>query len=329
MGTGARLVECFASPSKLPASMGDKYMVNNLEMFIRDFPDEVDDPARLQPMCRRLCEAGYLASVGVSRYGPAPLLGLYTAPRGYDPALAAYGVYDFIAMGFVAVREQFVRAVLPLYAKNMEQHESNGTAFLLDDHRIVTAKHCIVGMRSVTIDGWNPTYASLEAIWVHVNARVDLAVLQFADDPFPGIPGFQLAEASVLDDVLTMGYPPIPGFDTVQVAERAQVAGYLQSTTGVVAAAATSYLQGPALLLTARVKGGNSGGPVINGEGKVVGVVSSLPKDGEQLDTLGYAIAVPSSLLQELLVADGAGVEQRTMLKFTTVELGFRTTPGT
>ena len=113
-----------------------------------------------------------------------------------------------------------------------------------------------------------------------------------------------MKQAEILDDILTMGYPPIKGFDSVLVAETAQVAGYLQSTTGEVVGNEVSYLDGqPYLLITARVKGGNSGGPVISREGKVVGIVAQLPASDSGPDTLGYAAVIPITTLEALLQA--------------------------
>lgn len=60
-------------------------------------------------------------------------------------------------------------------------------------------------------------------------------------------------------------------------------------------------------LINARVKGGNSGGPVINKEGKVVGTVVSLPYDisssseNPRYDIMGYGQCLPSKYVDELI----------------------------
>jgi serine protease Do len=54
--------------------------------------------------------------------------------------------------------------------------------------------------------------------------------------------------------------------------------------------------------MSARVKGGSSGGPVINRGGKVVGIVSASPSsDSEQIDKLGFGLAIPSDLIEQFL----------------------------
>jgi serine protease Do len=73
----------------------------------------------------------------------------------------------------------------------------------------------------------------------------------------------------------------------------------------------------PYLLISARVKGGNSGGPVIGREGKVVGVVAQLPAEAEgRLDMLGYGVVVPTSILKQLLQATHSNSDQAELLSF-------------
>lgn len=71
---------------------------------------------------------------------------------------------------------------------------------------------------------------------------------------------------------------------------------------------ATAYrTQMDCFLINARVKGGNSGGPVINKEGKVVGTVVALPYDLEsdssnpRYDIMGYGQCLPSKYIEELM----------------------------
>lgn len=124
--------------------------------------------------------------------------------------------------------------------------------------------------------------------------KIDLAVLQFASDPFPEIPKFDVWSASVLDDVLVMGYPQMIGFDHGVVAGTGQIVGEHMS----------SARNQPLVIFDARVKGGNSGGPVINRLGKVLGVVTNALTDEEHnMDKLGYGLATPAQALLNLLRA--------------------------
>jgi serine protease Do len=117
---------------------------------------------------------------------------------------------------------------------------------------------------------------------------------------------------------MALGYPPIPGYPNVLSALRARVAGdlseYLRSTTGDVAAVEKSFLTpGRTYLMSARVKGGSSGGPVLNRRGEIIGMVSASPSsDSEKIDKLGFGTVIASSEIEEFLseianVADGVG----------------------
>jgi serine protease Do len=115
----------------------------------------------------------------------------------------------------------------------------------------------------------------------------------------------RLGTAGILDDIMALGYPRIPGFHNILVAQTARIAGHLEhlhSTTGEVVDRQRSYLGGDYLLMSARVKGGSSGGPVINKSGKVVGIVSASPSsDSEEVDRLGFGLAIPSDVIGEFL----------------------------
>ncbi len=48
------------------------------------------------------------------------------------------------------------------------------SGFVLDDHRFVTAFHCIEEKSDVQIDGWDKANAPLQNIWVPTNENIDL-----------------------------------------------------------------------------------------------------------------------------------------------------------
>lgn len=305
------------------------YWPRTLYEFINQYPQYLQ--LGLWPMVQKLGHLGYLNLVGQANVptGQLWLKNQYFSQPGLEleEADMAYGTFDFIVLGFPYIRRHFIESVRPVYVEHVDGLEEPGTGFILENRRFVTCRHCIEDMENVKLDGWTPSNAPLLSIWTSTDRRVDLAILEFASDPFPGVPGFQMKQAEILDDILTMGYPPIKGFYSVLVAEAAQVAGYLQATTGEVVGNEVAYLDGqPYLLITARVKGGNSGGPVISHEGKVVGIVAQLPAGDSGPDTLGYAAVIPITTLEALLQACDNQPEQAQRLPFTPTEDGFRTT---
>lgn len=91
-------------------------------------------------------------------------------------------------------------------------------------------------------------------------------------------------------------------FNAFCAAERAAISSI--PTRGAVASLADQYLSsgvGQLMLVTARIRGGNSGGPIINSNGQVVGVAFSEPMSEGNYDEMGYGVAYPISVLGQLL----------------------------
>ena len=55
------------------------------------------------------------------------------------------------------------------------------------------------------------------------------------------------------------------------------------------------------MLVTARIRGGNSGGPIIDSNGAVVGVAFSEPMSKGDYDEMGYGIAYPIEVFYGML----------------------------
>jgi len=202
------------------------------------------------------------------------------------------------------------------------EREFWGTGFLVNQNRLVTAHHCLPKASTVTIDGWIPDEAPLASIKTFgtidpvrpaflTRSRVGLAILQFQADPFPTAPKFKLWQASVLDDCLVMGYPQMMGFAPELIAGTGQIVGQHMST------ARNQSL----VLVDARMKGGNSGGPVLNRLGKVLGVVcNALTNEEQNFDQLGYGLATPAQTGGILLRP-----AMTILMKFTKYHLLWRT----
>ena len=226
-----------------------------------------------------------------------------------------------------------ISLITPTYLVVEKEDESKdiGTGFWLEQGLFVTAHHCIYNMREIKIIGWNPSDSPLSKIWVSTDKDIDLAILKFEKKPFPKVRGFKCREAQILDSVLTMGYPELPGFDTVLVAENAQIAsGHLKSTTGQIVTEAKAYWEKyqEYFVISARVKGGNSGCPVITNRGYVAGVVvQGSAGENAAPDIMGYGAAVPFKTLVHFIdrcsTAPNDEVKER---PFKVTEKGFIST---
>ncbi len=237
--------------------------------------------------------------------------------NGFKPMDLKYGKYDFLIFGFQYIHDTFEDAVRPVIINpnSKEKSPDIGTGFVINASRsfdanfyFITARHCLPYGDRIYVPAFLPPKESCvpEAIWMPVDEDIDIAIIKF--DMKKGIPGrehnFWLSTPEILDEVLTMGYPPIQGFiDAIQVAEVARISSFLRSTHGRVTGEGKHYGGGleDHFLISARVKGGNSGGPVINKNGEVVGIVIEHLKQGDEIDLLGYGVALNASIIQRIL----------------------------
>src|SRR5207253_172376 len=113
--------------------------------FLRDHPQHVPggNPFFLNFVCQRLVAEGHLVAAGLGEGSP-PLSAAYYNWQFNGMALN-YGAYDFLVFGFPCIYEHFRESVLPVEVVYGGQPDI-GTGFLLEDHRIATAAHCISGM---------------------------------------------------------------------------------------------------------------------------------------------------------------------------------------
>lgn len=296
---------------------------------IGDFFDETDHDHSLAweaaSVCRRLIDAGVLTAAGNGKGSP-PYSECYYA-LGAPPQHTNPPVYEFLAYGFPEIHKYYQAAVRPIILEKPNGDPDIGTGFMLANRMFVTARHCIYNMRNAIIKGWNPAESPLKSIHAFANEGMDVAMLEFETDPFPGTAGFKIAQSRILDDVMSMGFPQIQGFDNTLVAEKSQISAILKSSTGLVVSECESYLDSQHyLLLSARVKGGNSGGPVIGKRGAVIGVVTHLPADDfGRPDLLGYAAALPMKYIHSLVKLAENPNDEYSTIDFEATETGFKT----
>lgn len=226
-----------------------------------------------------------------------------------------YGLYDFKYRGFAYTRSYFENSVLPIVGKNRSTgNEDIGTCYYIGNNMFVTAAHCVKGLECFNVLYPDNKPVELESVWYAKGEDLndyDLAIIKSKNVPM-NIKAFKLKDPFILNDVLTMGYPPIPGLNPVLISETATVASYVhgrqKASIGQIAAEVGSYMTKlDFFVITARVKGGNSGGPVINNEGYVVGTVFQIPfdsqggSDGGRYDIMGYGICLPSKYVNDLI----------------------------
>jgi hypothetical protein len=168
--------------------------------------------------------------------------------------------------------------------------------------KVVTNYHVIEGAASgyAKIVGMKSRYTV--AGYVAVDEQHDLAILQLADANAPALPLADGSRVVVGDEVFAVGSP----YGLEGTLSRGIVSGIrdLEREPNSVqgALASTSVSSKPQkdrmFQITAPISPGSSGGPILDTQGKVIGVAVATFKDGQNLN-----FAVPVSYLDSLLSA--------------------------
>jgi serine protease Do len=322
-GLGSRLVNFFEVDNArrseaMPGESRTIYPWSINDFLNSEFSTSEDHAHLIWPICERLSQLGVLQPAGdVS--GQLPIYGscYYTSRIGNLEWWhhENYGVFDNLIFGFPYIRSQLEDSVKPIIVEHKGDQDI-GSCFILEDsiynsyiqekRLIITARHCIEEMSNIHIPGVIWSEHPPLSIQVHSDESVDLAIIRLKDPTsLAHEKGLRMSTGNVLDEVMVMGFPPIPGFESIQIAEVATIASQLKFTVGQTVASSTSYLdQQRYHLISARIKGESSGGPVVNKAGLLVGIVASHPlsdNGNQELDQLGFGLATPSERLFQMI----------------------------
>ncbi|MEQ9285379.1 MAG: serine protease [Cyclobacteriaceae bacterium] len=263
----------------------------------------------------KLKTEGYITSAGhFNKIDSNPLTNEALLSLNFDEGVANYGSYDFITEGFRSIANYFKNAVRPVIIKKGDKSLDIGTSFLLgNQHTLVTARHVVEDAELIQIPDINNGFIQANKIIFPKNEKIDLAIILAANHAFKETPVFNVSNGEILENVLTIGYPPISGFDAMQLYEVSSINNAFKFSKGQIVGKDKSYFDDiEYTLINAKVKGGNSGSPVINKKGNVVGVVVQIPMDSDdstQLDRLGYGVVTPKSEIMKLLVSPDSSPE--------------------
>lgn len=261
-------------------------------------PGDVIQPDTIHVICEQLVRKGSLSNI-TSKIGPPDHFSNYLFCCSNDEVfLQKHPILihklNCMVYGFRYIYNRYRNLVLPVVTKTSGDVHL-GTCFKFHNG-ILTAKHCLT-VDKVAIPGYTSEQLSRCKVLISNDPKVDMAYIDTGD------PSLLIHdEPHVLDEVLVMGYPRIPQFLEFCTAERAEVSSI--PTKGSVASLADQYLTpsaGKLILVTARIRAGNSGGPIINADGSVIGVAFMEPMYEGNYDEMGYGGAYPMNVFYDLL----------------------------
>lgn len=239
------------------------------------------------------------------------------APVAAQPAantsssqLTMHAIYVRDAPGVVFVRAQLSKEVQTPFEQfpERQQSTSTGSGFLVDRQGdILTSFHVIEGAnerRGVTVEFADDV--ARQAIVVGQDADDDLAVLRVDMNGVPPVQPLALGDSSsvrVGDPTLAIGNP----------------FGYDRTLTSGIVSALQRQIRAPdgfaidnVIQTDAPINPGNSGGPLLDADGRVIGINSQIAAAGDQGEgSVGIAFAVPIDTAKDVVSSLESGGAMR------------------
>jgi S1-C subfamily serine protease len=231
---------------------------------------------------------------GVNDVVPDEVRGLYSSLRrfldqsGFPPVLGDFPSESIVPVApppanlSRAVKQQITRT-RPSVVKILGQAPQcsraiEGTGFVYGPHRVLTNAHVVAGTEHVEIVlGPGGTTAATVVLF---DPRRDVAVLDVPGLDAPAL-RFAVKDAKTGDPALVLGYPENGPFTVRSARVRSE------STAGGSDIYGNGGLSRSIYAIRAIVRSGNSGGPLITNDGRVLGMVFATARDSS--DT-GFAL---------------------------------------
>ena len=184
--------------------------------------------------------------------------------------------FGVLAMGFDA--ETAYESIFVVYSGN-----SIGSGFAIGSNTVVSNAHVIERADSIRLYSYHGDVYSAEIYLIDYNA--DVAVLSVKDADFAPL---EIGDCDALrdgDDVYAIGAPKSLSYTLT----KGVISNHSRTIRG------RSYIQ-----IDAAINSGNSGGPLLNDDGQVIGITSMKLSDAE-----GIGLAIPISTVISFMENNG------------------------
>ncbi len=206
------------------------------------------------------------------------------APRGEIPVTHPEGVCSLCDL-YHGARQAVVR---------IQARRGLGAGVIVDERGYaITNAHVVADHTVVLVE--SSSGESTAGRVVYANPAIDLALVALAPVNHPWMPMMlqDAAKPKVGSDVYIIGHPVGLGWSV----SRGIISGYREA--GEIAAI-------PMIQTDAAISPGNSGGPIVDGDGRIVGIVVSKMAGG---GVENVAFGIPASVVREFIAEHLPGAE--------------------
>ncbi len=198
-----------------------------------------------------------------------------------------------IILGFDYIIQKYKQCVVKIEVENQHGDKDIGTGFIAEwqnEKFLVTNKHVLESNESFVIYDYTDTKMKYGNPFLH--SKKDLAIIPVKDFDFVAL-DLNL-QVEILADIITIGYPSIPMSNyAYQVFHKGEVNSFIKD-----------YQENDLFLISAKTSSGNSGSPVIDEKGTVVGIVTEELFEKEKFYNKGklpYYAAIASKDIVSVL----------------------------
>ncbi|MHB8643698.1 MAG: S1C family serine protease [Gaiellaceae bacterium] len=216
-----------------------------------------------------------------------------TQPTSASTApLSVASIYQLAYRGVVKVIVTTTASGLP-FGGGDQSSQAQGSGFVLDSSgHVITNEHVVAGGGTIKVQFWDGS--SYSAKVVGVDKSTDVAVLKVSA-PASNLHPLSFADSgkvSVGDGVVAIGAP----FGLQETVTSGIVSALHRQMT-----APNNFTIDDSIQTDAAINHGNSGGPLLNTQGRVIGITSQIESDSGGSDGVGFA--VPSNTVKSIAAA--------------------------
>lgn len=267
-------------------------------MFENEYAQKKGIPiAQVEVILQRMVEKWILIAEPLLQQGQRA----YAVNESLTKFLAERNCLINVIFGFQFIAEKYQDSIFKIVVEDNVGDKDVGTGFLIslptetkDVCIVVTNEHVVKNKKMIHV--LRQTNEAVQHKRIIPSKIDDLAVIELAE--IQKLPAFCLSQdPKVLDEVISIGYPKVAmARDSYQLTHRGEINSIIQVQK-----------KRPLILFSAKTGPGNSGGPLINEMGLIVGVVCEglFYKDALiEKGLLPYHAAIPSSSINQFLVGE-------------------------